>query len=321
MLEGKKSNLSIVIERCGYAPDVSVNVSFDAKLNSCCGMCSCGCFPQGVELSCLCHALAAVVHQNLCGTPLHIKKSKVASVTCGSANGKFYISYTTKGVASAVRKSLGIVLKCLVPEKVFSTYSRFIKQHGGSADRSVFNFVADEVTKSIKDKVQCLVVGNIKLEKKDPETKKLVKAIDVDAMLDILHKKLDVSEVAGSKTNPSKSDHKACDHKESTELKVSGWHAAIIRDFINDKVKGVQPKICDKYLLIQLKGVQWETQAAKIKKYAKDFVASKYDSLGNDMCPLLAYQMSNSISSMDICSMLKACPKASDLEKVITSVL
>ncbi len=174
MLELKKDNLHIFIKKVGFLSDVAICVSFKANLNSCClnklkNAHDCNCFPVGSEEACVCYAMYLNAHNELCGNPLAIAKSKVGSVDCGAHNGSFSICWKVKGTGSAVRKSIGIVLKCLQPYKVYSAYSQCLKLLNKKPIREEFNYVANALNKSLKDHVMCGVIGNIRVEKKDDQ--------------------------------------------------------------------------------------------------------------------------------------------------------
>lgn len=190
MIESKKGNISLFLQRTPLVADVAVCMSFAAKCSGCtlnklisggCGGCAtlappdkkCPepvlCFPEGSEESCLCYALYLVVKSALCGDPLATAKSKVGSAYCGFNNGSFFICWRVKGTGSAVRKSLGIALKSLNPAKYYSVYDHCMKSLGKKSDRSHFTYVANALVKNIKDEISCGVVGNIKTQ---PSVKK-----------------------------------------------------------------------------------------------------------------------------------------------------
>lgn len=183
MIESKKGNISLFLQRTPLVADVAVCISFTAKCSGCtlnklisggCGGCTTltppdkkcpepiQCFPEGSEESCLCYALYLVVRSALCGDPLATAKSKVGSVDCGFNNGSFFICWRVKGTGSAVRKSLGIALKSINPAKYYSVYDHCMKSIGRKSDRSNFTYVANALVKNIKDEIVCGVVGNIK---------------------------------------------------------------------------------------------------------------------------------------------------------------
>lgn len=328
MLEKKGNNISLFVERTSVVGDVAVSLSFKSNLNTCTlnklkGSCNCSCFPEGSEEACLCYALFLVIKNALCGDPLATARSKVGDVNCGSHNDWFFISWKIKGTGSAVRKSLGIVLKMLAPSKYFSVYSHCVKELNGKVNRDNFNYVADELNKSIKNLVHCGVVGNIKLLKMDPKTNKEVEALDLNEMVKMLEKKLKIEAEKGIKAKPK--DHKPCTHEEYTELKVNGWASFVVKDYITAKVRGLNPIICNKYILLPVNNSRWDTFSKKIKLSVKDYINQKYANVKvkENLPAILGYMAlsSASISCYDVHNMIKANIKPSDVEKVLNSVL
>ncbi len=325
MIDGKKDNLTLFIDRTSLVGDVGVGISFKSKLSSCClarlkGSCGCECFPDGSEEACLCFAIFLLIRTNLAGSPLATKRSKVGDVECGYNNGYFTISWNVKGTGSSVRKSLGIALKCLVPYKLYSAYSNCVRECKGSTNREYFNYAANEILQSLKDNIHCGVVGNIRLEKKNSETKKTEPALDIDAMLKILHNKVVLESVSGTKTKPS---NESCKHEELTEIKSSGVSSYLLQSYISSKIKGANPTICGNYVMMPVKSSKWDTMRAKLKKDLKDYVKQKYHPVNDDLCCLLGYMMlsTGSVACPDIKSMIKSGFKSSNAESSINSVL
>lgn len=315
MIEAKKDGISLFIERTPLVGDAAVGISFKAKINSCClnklkGACNCSCYPSGSEEACLCYTIFLVVQDLLCGSPLATMRSKVGAVDCGVHDGHFTICWKVKGTGSAVRKSIGIALKGLAPGKLYAGYTQCVKAAQGKPKREEFNYVAEDMTKAIKNGVMCGVVGNVKTTKEV-----------VEAMVDVLAKKLNPGTVKGAKKEPK--DHTPCDHSEKTEIKTSGWQAAVVRDYVASKIKGVTPVVCDKYVMLNLKPSLWDTASAKMKKYVKDYVAQKYARVGDELANLMGYHMlSNAyVCADEVRSMLKSGVKASDVEKALNSAL
>lgn len=326
MLEATHSNLSIFVERTGLVGDVAVALSFECKLSPCCLIklqccCGCECFPQGSEEACVAYSLYLAVNAALCGDPLATSKSKVASVACGYNDGEFVISWKVKGTGSAVRKSLGIALKQLAPSKTYATYSRCVKEVGGKADREAFNAAAENVLKAIKGSVQCGVVGAIKTHKVDPATKKETVALDLKEMLSILHKKLPQDSVEGKKS-PNK-EHRPCSHEDKSEVKVTGCDAYFLKDYVSSKVRGVEPIICDKVLLVPLKPSMWETLSKKLKQTVGDYVEAKYAKVKNDLHTIIAYMILSKAECGvgSVAKLVKSEMKAGDVTRALTKAL
>jgi len=304
MLEAKKDNLTVSVEKTKAVGDVVVGLCFPT-VGNCCSLnrlkgghcCKSNSFPTGAEEVSLCYSLYLAVQQALCGDPLAVLKTKVGDVECLYHNGMFGINWKVKGTGSAVRKSLGIALKVLDPVKHASSYMRCVKHLGGSSDKETFNYVADSVANAVKKHLHCVVVGNINVDQKK-----------LNDMLDVLSKKHVVSDIKGTKTKPSK--HDECDHSEYASIKTTGWHSAVVADYIQYKVKGLVPLQHDKELLVLLKPAQWETIAKKVKSGVKDYASNKYTKVGEHLPALFGYL---ALSSGALC--------ASDVRTAINSKL
>lgn len=319
MIEVKKGGLTLFLASTKMVGDVSVGVCFDLACNGCafnrlCGNseCSSNCFPAGTEEAAMGIALALAVRQVLCGDPAAVAKSKVASVTCVAHNGMLGINWKVKGTGSAIRKSIGLVLKTLEPSKMFPAYSRCIKQLGGSVNKDAFTYVADAAARAIKSGLTVGIVGYA--------SKNLDKAA-LEAMLDILSKKHKTSLPSGSKSKPT--EHTKCEHDTQTEIKVSGWSSAVFSDFIRNKVKGLNPMICDKYVLLNIKPSQWETLAPKLKKTVKDYAATKYAKVGDNLPAVFGYLTlaSGQLCVSDVKSAISNKLSTSSIESAISSHL
>ncbi len=317
MLEEKKDGLSVYVESTRVVGDVSIGMCFDIECNGCsmgklCGGASCCCagYPAGSEEAALCYALYLAVRQVLCGDPLAVLKTKVGNVSCVAHNGMFGINWKVKGTGSAVRKSIGLALKVLDPAKMFPAYSRHIRQLGGSPNKDAFSHVADAVAKKISSNLTVGVVGNIKIDKEK-----------LKAMMEVLTKKHNVSSVSGTKTKPS--GHKACEHSDCCDVKVSGWASAVVSDFIMAKVKGLTPCVCDAHLHLHLKPGQWDTLSKKLKKYAGEYAANKYGKVGDNLPAVFGYlNLANgSLCASDVKSAISSKLSASAIESAITKAL
>jgi len=304
MIESKKGGLSLSVESTKLVGDVAVGVCFALDCDGCtfhklCGSSNCSpdCHPKGAEEAVIGYALYAAVRQVLCGDPLAVSKTKVGAVECVIHNGMVGINWKVKGTGSAVRKSIGMALKVLDPSKMYPAYSRCIKQLNVSLNKEHFMYVADEAAKAIKSNVQISVVGNIKLDK--PK---------LEAMLEVLVKKHDPNSPKGPKSKPS--GHVECDHSRHTELKVSGWSSAVLADYIRSKVKGLEPMLCNKSMLLPIKPAQWDTLATKLKKDVKDFAKLKYAKVGDGLPAVFGYL---ALSSGQLC--------ASDVKAAINNKL
>lgn len=317
MIEEKKGGLSVFIAPTKTVGDVVVSMCFalDAdgctlsKLNGCGSECSSHCFPAGSEESCLAYSLYFTVKQTLAGNALAVSKTKVGDVKCGVHDGMFFINWKVKGTVSAARKSLGMALKCMAPAKMWPTYSRCVKMLKMSPNKDTFSYVAEAATKSIKDDLHVGIVGNIKADK--AKLKDLVETVS---------KRLNADSVSGTKTKPS--GHTECDHSHLTELKISGYSSLLISDYLQHKIKGLNPMVFNKKIILMMKPAQWQTMTKKLKTGVKDFVATKYMKVA-DLAEVLGYYglSSGVLCSSDVRSMLSGQLSASSLESAINKYL
>jgi len=323
MLESKESQLSLYVAGGVPVGDVAVAVSFEAACDSCClnklrcGS-TCECFCKGSEEACICFALYMEVRNALCGSPLAVQKSKADCVCFGVNDNMFTIAWKTKSKASNAKISLNMALKKLRPGAVYSTYAELIRRCGGKPDRECFNYVADKILKSMQKSIEVGIVGSVKTHKKDGN--KVVPAIDMKDLAKKLHSKLVLEKVDGSKSEPK--GHKECEHKEYTELKASGWEAGITKDYLESKMKGHTVKMCNKYLLIDMKEPKWNTFSDKLKGKINLDVEQKY-SKAKELAPLLGYMLlaDASVSCGDVRQMINKNVKGSDIVKAIKQVL
>lgn len=329
MLEGKAGGLSVYIAPTKLVGNVAVSMCFPMKVNGCAlakmgaGGQDCGsvcysddgkeafpCFPTGTEEAAVCYSLYLMVNQVLCGDPLAISRSKVSSVTCCGHNGFFSINWNVKGTVSAVRKSVGLALKVLNPAKMYPVYSRIIREAGGVPKKESFAYVANEAASAVKSSLLVGIVGNINADKEK-----------LDGMLEVLKKKHSVAAVEGTKTKPS--EHTECDHSNHTEVKTSGWASAVLSDYLRFKVRGLNPSLCDKHLLLPMKQSMYDTLAKKVKDGVKAYVAAKYTKLGDDLGVVFGYMTLSSgmLCACDVKTMVNAKVNASAVESAITKSL
>jgi hypothetical protein len=317
MLEAKKSGFTLYVAPTKLVGDVAVSMCFPVSVDGCAlarlnngNQCGSQSFPAGSEESAVCHSLYLSVRQVLCGDPLAVSKTKVGDVQCGSHNGQFFINWKVKGTVSAARKSIGLALKMLNPGKMYAAYSRCLRELGGTPKRETFAYVADQLNKAIKNELTVGIVGNIKCD----QTK-------LNDMLDVLSKKHEVSPVEGAKSKPT--EHIKCDHLNHTEVKVSGWASSVLSDYLNFKIKGLNPALCDKFLLLPMKAAQWATLSKKLKKNVKDYVQAKYAKVADDLPELFGYLCisSSSLCACDVQSMIKSKLNASAVEAAISKYL
>jgi len=287
MHEAKKGKVSLYVHRTKLAGDVACCIDIDLKVNGCClnrlqSGWGCNSHLTGEEVACVAYSMWLRVNNLLCGDPVAVKASKVGSTKCGAHNGRFFISWKTKGNVSAARKSLGLALKGLTPGKLYSTYAEVERSLGSTPNRGNFNWAAQEVLSAVNSGVNCVVVGNINLGKTEADQKK-----KVEGMVAIIAKKLAPGDVKTPKSKPDGGE--ACKHDAASSVKVTGWAAYLVKDYIMAKVPGVVPVVCDREVLVPVKESSWKSKSAKLKKGADVYVKARYAKVKADLGPIMAY--------------------------------
>jgi hypothetical protein len=236
----------------------------------------CNTLHKGSEEAAIAFALFSLVREKLCGSPLEVARTKVDHVSCAQHDNHFVIAWNTQGTGSALRKTLGVVLKCLAPNALFSRYSNNIKVLGGKVDRAVFNYVANSMIDGISKSIDFVAVGKIKADS------------DFKGLLETAANKFISSKKspAGDSSAPEKhSDHKP----DFPQLSCSDGAAAIVvADYIHHQGFGL--RLCGRHITIFSKSWGSKREALKKKDRISGYVAAKYDKLDDLASLYLAYR-------------------------------
>jgi len=318
-MESSKGKVNVYVQPTTSLGDVAVSICFKVDLNSCVmnklnSSGCCDCLPSDSEVACAAYALYLAVYDKLCGNPLAAKNSKVGRVSVGHHNSHLFFTWNMKGIVSHVRKALGIAISAMKPGSLFSLYGHCMRKLGGKVKKEHFNNAANKLISGINQGVECCIVGKINMGKSTSDSKG-----KIDDMADKINNKL----APGSSNSPS-SDYKDttdCEHSDYTELKVNGWHAFVVSDYIRSKARGVEPIMCNKSLLIPVKPSNYESLKTKLKKQVSVFVDQKYKKLGDECGPVLAY-LAISNSSLSCADVKKLCKvKPSEISQAISTNL
>lgn len=250
-------------------PNCVVGLCFEMKIEGCavhrvlCGTGMCECKPKGTEEALICYSIYMSVQTALVGTPKSVVNSKCENVVCGAHDGMFFINWTVKGTVTNIRKSLNIALAAIKPAKLNSTYVELSKNIKG-VKRDTFGYAADLAAKSLKSKLYIGVVGNTKMDKDQ-----------LADVLDVIIKKYDIESVSAPKNKPE--DYTECNcHENSTEIKIKGWESAVLADYLEFKIKGLQVSICDNYILVPVKESIFDNKKSSLKQQSGPFLQTKY---------------------------------------------
>lgn len=307
MLEDKKSNFQLYVQRNPYSADVVVSMCINTKVDGRCLDKLKGAVqePNSDLNTCLAFAVYLNVKNELTGNPLAMKKTKVGDVKCGVSNGKFFITWNTKANMSAVRKTLSLACKVLSPAKYFSSYSNSVRAIGAKVSREEFTHLADEMNKSIKKELCCCVIGNIK-----------AKPAQMKQVLDAMAKKFNPKKAEGKKTKP-----KPTPNVESScvKLNVSGWEKHVLLDYIVSNAIGVCPQKVSNGLLINMDKSKWQTISKKLKKNSKRYVQQKFVKLGDELGNVMAY-LAISHGSCSCKDVKQLCGKKLSADKIVSAI-
>lgn len=279
-MEAKLKNVEVVVGSSKKLPDIAVIAGIFFKVHKCsleqlkCNtrqkqLCT------GVESACLGYALFELVKEKLIGSPLEISKTRVSNVRCNALNGKFMVSWNTQGSMSMMRKTIGVVLSCMNPHKLYSKYAENCKLIGCKAERSVFNKLANDMSSAITKGLKVVVCGKIKIT-----------APKLKDVLSKVIKKLPKQETVKDTSSPPKHD----EHKTDTPfVKASGIDAVAVADYISAKSGGMSVRVCDGKVFVF--NQSWATKHKALKKANRinDYVRQKYEKLKGEFSCVFAY--------------------------------
>jgi hypothetical protein len=309
-MERKVDGVSLTVIPSKWAPAAAVTVSFPAPdlnwfvLQKLLPERPCGCatLAAGSEYTALVYAMYDNVRDMLIGTPDKQMKSKVASITCGYQNGEFIISYVCQGSITAVRKSLGICISRLAPQKMYQRYSKYIKLLGGKPKRAEFLNCANRVAASRH--VCVVVVAKINTDKGKEE-----------AMLKTVSKKLpDVSGIDRGTKPASESATRGV--TEYPEVKVDDYNIFFVQDFLD--ASNILALPTGSTIIVYDK--RWRgPKAGAIEKY----VTARFGKLDDKIMPVVVYSACSRgmLRCRALCDLARANVSPKDIVAAIKSAL
>lgn len=312
-VKAENKQIKLTVRPYAKASDVVCVLTMELKADGCCvaklgsHASQCECFPQGSEEAVLGHCLALQVYRALCGSPAASAKSRVVQCEHHMFDNRLSFAWRTKGNGSAVRKSLGIVLRALKPGRCAADYAVAIKQVGGQMNREAFNYVADQAVKSLASGVNVVVVGKINLTKEKAED-----------LIEVAGAKLAPGKVDGTKRAPT--DHTDCSHPERTAYSATGIHAILLHQMIGAKEKGLPVIFCGRRLVLNIKPAQWETKRAKLKDSVSVYAKQVYNVADVGLMAAYTYASQGLCSASDVLQ-LCALQTHQEVAKILNAAL
>jgi hypothetical protein len=310
MTERNEGRVGLTVITSKWAPAAAVTVSFPAPDLNWYVMqklilerpCGCSTLASYSEYTALIYAMFDDIRDRLIGTPDAQLKSKVASITCGFNNGEFVISYVCQSSITGIRKSLGILISRLSPQKQYPRYQKYIKLLGGIPKRDEFMHCAKRIASKLT--VSAFVVAKINTNKE----KEL-------AMLSVIAGKIpDTGEISTGKKPSSEDAPRGV--TEFPEIKTTNGDSFFILDFldsINTSALGAGNSVV-------IFNKQWK--GAK-KEMVDRYVTMRFSKLKDKLLPVILYSASSRglLNVAALKSVAKSNPKPADITRIIKSIL
>ena len=166
MSSSSKSNIHLDLQPIAKTQNLSISLTLPF---ACCGdyisMLE-NCVPCSIELSkgaeesAYAFALFLLLKEKMTTGATGANKFRIDHIVCRGHNGHLVIAWNTQGTGSSLKRTIGAVLKFLRPHSIYTGYSHCILHLGGKPVRAVFNFLANEMIKSL-EKIHFVAVGKI----------------------------------------------------------------------------------------------------------------------------------------------------------------
>lgn len=317
MISEKNKNIELTVGQCKKVPDIAIilGIHFDVCHASLFKLHDSFSFDNmkgnkvytGSEKAALAYALYTTVRDKMVGSPLELARSRVSRIEFDAQEGKFMLSWNTQGSVSMLRKTIGIVFSCMNPYKLYSRYSTNCKNLGCTADRNVFNYVANEMADAIKKSIKIAAVGRINVDKS--KIKDLLSKVD---------KKLVNTTREKETTKPPIRDKFVHDFPV---VKASGIASTAVEDYIRSQ--GMGTASLGNEIIVYNKSFESKKNAFKQADRIKKYVSQKYDKLGTDFSCVFAYLCITQLycTCCSATNIIKDKPTASSMVSLIQKTL
>lgn len=286
-MEAHHKNFSVIIGVTKKVADIAVaaSVPIAGVSDSCLKKLKCNCVDiqeiiKGSQEAAVCFALFETVRDKLSSSPLEVSKTRVSNISCNYIDGYFTIRWNCQGTVSNARKTIGLFLTVLHPEKLNTKYNDNIKLLSGkSGDKDEFIYCANKLIDGIKKHVQVSICGKINVDKDK-----------LAAMMDVLQKKIPKHESIGKGTVPSHEGESKEESKvEFSFIASSGIASACLADYIRSNSGGMGVDVVNKGVIIYNKS--WPSKQKQLvdTRRIKDHVDKRYKRLDVDFANVFAY--------------------------------
>lgn len=293
---------------CMCIPLTDINEQALRKL-----LCNCACSDSlcdGYPESAIAFSLYEMIRDKFVSSALEVSKSKVSNISCCAIDNMLCIKWNCQGTGSSLRKTCGIAVSCLQPQRMFSKFSDNIKfLTGKGAHKEHFFYVAKKLSDAIKKGIHFSAVGRINID--------IPKLKDICSVIENKFPTLE---------NIEKGEKPVCEKNETNNypmIKSSGLASACVADYIRSNSNGMGVQVVKNGVLIY--NTSWESKKKTLseKRRINDYVDKKYKRLGVDFPNLFAYFISTQhyANSETISKIIKSKLKVEQLKDIIYSAL
>lgn len=217
---------------------------------------------------------------------------------CNYQNGEFYITFSSPGTMSVIKKIMNIAVSKFTPNKYYQKYSHNIKLINGRPYKSEFLWCCNKFNKST---LQFFIIGKINITP--------VKFRDMVMAVNTKFPKIPSS--IGDR--PMSMDKKHGNSVYPTSL-AGGYNALFVIDFIKNEYGFPVSANSGKVIVYNKK---WNILSKKVTmKQVNKFVSKKYVKLGEKFMPLM---LMSAVSDglLDTDNMIKLHKESPDSAKVV----
>lgn len=310
MTEHKSDHIRLTIVTSRFAPSAAVSISIETPdlnwfvLQKLLTERPCGCLSlaSGSEYTALVYSMFDDIRDRLIGSPDNQTKSKVNTVSCGFHNNQFIIAYTCQSSITAIRKSIGICMSRMSPQKQYQRYSKYIRLLGGSPKRDEFFNCAKRIISKLNPCV--FVVAKIKTDNAKEQN-----------ILSVISNKYPKNTGVDAGSKPA-SENNPRGTTEYPEKKTDNYNSLFVVDYL-DFIN--VPALCSGSSVIIYDKKWSRVNTASVDR----FVATKFGKMEDKLLPAILYSATSRglLCCSDLRSLMKSNPSPLDIARLIKSTL